>query len=95
MSISPTSEMKVSTEEQRGVVRFLTAEGAGGREIHNRRFIVYDEHCMSCSRVLEWHKGFRDRRRSLQEGHDDFLRLQGPTACRLSRAWSYNQCASL
>lgn len=59
--------MEASEEEQRGVVRFLTAEGVGGREVHHRMSAVYGEHSMSCSRVLEWHKRFREGRVSLQD----------------------------
>ena len=38
--------MEASKEEQRGVVRFLVAEGAGTREIHHRMSAVHGEHCM-------------------------------------------------
>ncbi|KAJ4435777.1 hypothetical protein ANN_18396 [Periplaneta americana] len=30
-------------------------------------FAVYGEHSMSCSRVLEWHKRFREGRVSLED----------------------------
>jgi hypothetical protein len=48
--------MEAGKEEQRNVVRFLTAEGVG-----------YGEHSMSRSRVLAWHKRFREGRVSLQD----------------------------
>ena len=50
------SEMEVSKEEKRGVVRFLTAEGLGGMDIHQRMSQAYSEHCMFLSRVKTWHK---------------------------------------
>ena len=53
--------MEVSKEEQRGV-RFLTAEGVGGTDIHRRVSQVYGEHCMSHARVKAWHKCFREGR---------------------------------
>ena len=49
------------------LVRFLTAEGVGGREIHRRVSAVYREHNMSYLRVLEWHNRFREGRVSLQD----------------------------
>ncbi|KAJ4451555.1 hypothetical protein ANN_03021 [Periplaneta americana] len=54
-------------KEQQGVVRFLTAGGVGGREIHCCMSAVYGKHSMSCLRVLEWHKRFREGRVSLQD----------------------------
>ena len=36
--------MEASKEEQRAVVRFCVAEGAGTREIHRRMSAVYGEH---------------------------------------------------
>ncbi|KAJ4437739.1 hypothetical protein ANN_17885 [Periplaneta americana] len=59
--------MEAGKEEQRGVVRFLTAEGVGGREIYCRMSAVYSEHSMSCYHVLEWHKRFREGCVSLQD----------------------------
>ena len=58
--------MEASKEEQRGVIRFLVAEGAGVREIHRRMSAVYD-HCMSLTSVYEWHRKFREGRTSLQD----------------------------
>ncbi|KAJ4427206.1 hypothetical protein ANN_24823 [Periplaneta americana] len=55
--------MEASKEEQRGVVRFLTAEGVEAQEIHRRMSAVSG---VSCSRVLEWHKRFRKGCVSLQ-----------------------------
>ena len=49
-------------KEQRGVVRFLTAEGVGGTDIHRRMSQVYGEHCMSLARVKAWHKRSREGR---------------------------------
>ncbi|KAJ4438051.1 hypothetical protein ANN_13990, partial [Periplaneta americana] len=64
--VHPTSLMESGKEEQRDVVRFLTAEGIG-REIHHRMSAGYGKHSMSCSHVLEWHKRFREGRVSLQD----------------------------
>ena len=60
-------EMEASKEKQRGVVRFLVAEGAGTREIHRRMFAVYGKHCMPLASVHEWQKRFREGRTSLQD----------------------------
>ena len=38
--VHPALEMEASKEEQRGVVRFLMAEGAGIREIHRHMSAV-------------------------------------------------------
>ncbi|KAG8229892.1 hypothetical protein J437_LFUL009756 [Ladona fulva] len=65
--VRPALEMKASKEEQRGVVRFLVAEGAGAREIHHRISTVYGEHCMSLTSVHEWQKRFREGCTSLQD----------------------------
>ncbi|KAJ4446275.1 hypothetical protein ANN_12969 [Periplaneta americana] len=59
--------MEAGKEEQRGVVRFLTAEEVEGREIHRLMSAVYGEHSMSCLRVLELHKRFQEGRVSLQD----------------------------
>ena len=59
--------MEANKEEQRGVVRFLVAEGAGTREIHRRVSAMYGEHCMSLTSVREWQKRFREGRTSLQD----------------------------
>ncbi|KAJ4435544.1 hypothetical protein ANN_18160 [Periplaneta americana] len=58
--------METGKEEQRGVVRFLTAEG-GRQKPHRHMSAVYGEHSVSYSRVLEWHKRFREGRLSLQD----------------------------
>ena len=59
--------MEVSKEEQGGVIRFLTAEGVGGTDIHHRMSQVYGEHCMSLARLKAWHKRFREGRVSLAD----------------------------
>ena len=41
--VRPALEMEASKEEQRGMVRFLVAEGAGTREIHRLMSAVYGE----------------------------------------------------
>ena len=58
--VRPALEMEPRKEEQRGVVRFLVAEGAGTREIHRRMSAVYGERCMSLTSVHEWQKRFRE-----------------------------------
>ncbi|KAJ4430453.1 hypothetical protein ANN_22669 [Periplaneta americana] len=60
--------MEASKEEQRSLVRFLTAKGVGGTDIHPRMSQVYGKHCMSLARVKAWHKRFRERRVSLADG---------------------------
>ena len=60
--VCPALEMEESKEEQRGVVRFLVAEGARTREIHRRMSAVYGEHCMSLTSVHEWRKTVREGR---------------------------------
>jgi transposase len=59
--------METGKEEQRSVVRFLTAEGVERREIHRRMSVVYGEHSVSHLHVLAWHKRFREGRVSLQD----------------------------
>ena len=56
--------MEAGKEEQRRIVRVLTDEGVGGREIHRRMAAVYG---VPCSRVLKWHKRFREGRVPLQD----------------------------
>ena len=51
--VRPALEMLASKEEQRGVVRFLVAEGAGTREIHRRMSAMYGEYFMSLTSVQE------------------------------------------
>ena len=56
-----------SKEEQRGVVRFLTAKGVEGTEIHRRISEMYGKHSMSLARVKAWRKRFREGRVSLAD----------------------------
>ena len=51
--VRPALEIEATKEEQKGVVRFLVAEGAGTREIHPGISAIYGEHCMSLTSVLE------------------------------------------
>ena len=67
--VHPALEMEANKEEQRGVIRFLVAKGAGTRGIHCCMSAVYGEHCMSLTSVHEWQKRFHEGRTSLQ---DDF-----------------------
>ena len=64
--VHPALEMEASNKEQRGVVHFLVAEGAGTREIHHLMSAVYGEHCMTLTSVHEW-QTFREERTSLQD----------------------------
>ena len=65
--VRPALEMEANEEEQRGVVRFMVAEGAGTREIHRHISVVHGEHFMSLTSVHEWYKIFREGRTSFQD----------------------------
>ena len=65
--VHPLLEMEASKEEQRGVVRFLVAEGTVTPGIHRRMSAVYGEHFMSLTSVDEWQKRIREGRTSLQD----------------------------
>lgn len=52
-------------EEQRGVIRFLTAEGVKPANIHRRMLTVYGEGCVSDKSVRKWSARFRAGRESL------------------------------
>ena len=60
-------EMEARKEEQRGMVLFLVAEGAGAPEIHRRVSAVYGEHCIPLASVQERQKRFCEGRLSLQD----------------------------
>jgi len=49
-------------EEQRGVVRFLSAEGVKRVEIHRRKLDQYGQSTMSQRKVYEWVEGFKSSR---------------------------------
>jgi len=56
-------------EEQRGVVRFLWADGAKHVEIHRRMLAQYGQRTMSQRKVCEWVERFKsDRARVTDEG---------------------------
>ena len=59
--------MDAPKEEQRGVVRFLTAEGVSQQEISRRMTAVYCEHCISLATVKRWSKRFREGRESCKD----------------------------
>jgi len=46
-------------EEQRGVVRFLWAEGVKPVEIHRRMLAQYGQYTMSQRKVYEWVERFK------------------------------------
>ena len=49
-------------EEQRGVVRFLRAEGVKPVEIHRRMWAQYEQSTMSQLKVYEWVEKFKSGR---------------------------------
>ena len=49
-------------EEQRGVVRFLWAEGVKSVEIHRRVFAQYGQSTMSQRKLYEWVEMFKPGR---------------------------------
>jgi len=49
-------------EEQRGVVRFLWAEGVKPVEIHRRMLAQYGQSTMSQCKIYEWVERFKSRR---------------------------------
>jgi len=58
-----------TTEEQRGVVRFVWAEGAKPVEIHRRMLAQYGQSTMSQRKVYEWVESFKSgRTRVTDEG---------------------------
>ncbi|GFW66004.1 histone-lysine N-methyltransferase SETMAR [Trichonephila clavipes] len=58
--------LKNSTiEEQRNVIRFLTAEGEKPTAIHRQMVTVYGEKCASCKSVRKWSARFRAGRESV------------------------------
>ncbi|GFU53119.1 histone-lysine N-methyltransferase SETMAR [Trichonephila clavipes] len=52
-------------EEQRSVIRFLTAEGEKPASIHRRMVTVYGEKCVSDKSVRKWSARFRTGRESV------------------------------
>ncbi|GFT38427.1 mariner Mos1 transposase [Trichonephila clavipes] len=52
-------------EEQRSVIRFLTAKSEKPAAIHRRRVIVYGEKCVSDKSVRKWSTRFRAGRESV------------------------------
>lgn len=59
--------MEVSKEEQRAVIRFLTAEGESAAGIYRRMLTVYGEQCLCESGVRRWAARYRDGRMSLKD----------------------------
>jgi len=56
-------------EEQRGIVRFLWAEGVKPVEIHRRMLAQYGQSTMSQRKVYEWMERFKSgRTRVIDEG---------------------------
>jgi len=56
-------------EEQRGIVRFLWAEGAKSVEIHRRMLAQYGQSTMRQRKVYEWVESFKSgRTRVANEG---------------------------
>ena len=82
-----SSVTEADKEEQWVVVQFFTAEGVRRWEIHHHMSAVYGDHSISCSHVLEWHKNFRVRRVSLQDGaqHPPFSSDLSPSNVHIFR----------
>ncbi|GBO11356.1 hypothetical protein AVEN_111355-1 [Araneus ventricosus] len=59
--------MQASKKEQRGLIRFLAAEGVGGREMYRQMKAVYGEYSLSRSTVVEWRKRFLEGRALLED----------------------------
>ncbi|GFU52175.1 uncharacterized protein TNCV_4186251 [Trichonephila clavipes] len=59
--------MQASKKEQRGVFRFLAAEGAGGREMHRRMKAVNGKCSLCRSSVVEWRKTFLEGCKLLED----------------------------
>ena len=59
-----------SSEEQRGVVRFLWAEGVKPVQIHRHMLAQYGQSTMSQRKVCEWVERFKSGRTHVtDEGH--------------------------
>ncbi|GFW73763.1 histone-lysine N-methyltransferase SETMAR [Trichonephila clavipes] len=50
--------MQSSEKKKRGVFRFVSAEGVGGRGMHGRMKAEYDEYSLCRSSAVEWRKRF-------------------------------------
>lgn len=59
--------MEASKEEQRAVIRFLTAEGESAAGIHRRMLAVYGEHCLCESAVRKWSARYHLGRTSVKD----------------------------
>jgi len=75
-------------EKQRGVVRFLWAEGAKPVEIHRLMLAQYGQNTMSQRKVYEWVERFKSgRTRVTDEG-----RSGRPSTSRSRKASSPQEC---
>ncbi|GFV18474.1 histone-lysine N-methyltransferase SETMAR [Trichonephila clavipes] len=59
--------LQANKKEQRGIIRFLVAEGVGGQELHRRMEAMYGEYSLCHSRVVNWRKRFFVRRELLED----------------------------
>ncbi|XP_023215261.1 putative uncharacterized protein FLJ37770 [Centruroides sculpturatus] len=59
--------MEASKVEQRGVIRFLVAEGCGPTAIHRRMQQVYGPYTISLAQVKVWVKKFKEGLTSLKD----------------------------
>ncbi|GFQ92255.1 histone-lysine N-methyltransferase SETMAR [Trichonephila clavata] len=66
-SYRPLLNMQASKKEQRRVIRFLTAEGVAGLEMHRRMKAVCSEYSLLHSSVVEWRKRFLEGRELLED----------------------------
>ncbi|GFQ86703.1 histone-lysine N-methyltransferase SETMAR [Trichonephila clavata] len=89
ISYRPLLKMQVSKKEKRGVIRFLAAEGVGGREMHRQMKAVYSEYSQCRSNVVEWRYIFPEGRELLE----DEARL-GQAHCVITRNNCESECFS-
>ncbi|GBN89926.1 hypothetical protein AVEN_227610-1 [Araneus ventricosus] len=66
-SYRPLRNMQASKKEQRGVIRFLAAEGVGSREMYRWMKAVYGVYSLSRSTVVECRKRFLEGRELLED----------------------------
>ena len=62
-----TALQDCTIEEQRGVVRFLCAEGVKPMEIHRRMLAQYGQNTMSQRNVYEWVERFKSGRTTVTD----------------------------
>lgn len=63
----PLLNMETDKTELRAVIKFLTLEGSGPKEIFDRMKVVYNGSCPSLRTVERWSKEYRHGRKSLED----------------------------